>query len=207
MSGGLLQAGMIMLIWRILGPPHEPGAKPETGPDAVWHQELRRHASLYSPIGRYAFQLGLTLATAAVAYRFLHLPNGYWVPMTAAIILKPEFQHTFSRSLARLLGTLFGVFLSAALAALLHPGPATDTVLIVVFAWLSYSLIKVNYALFAVCITCYVTILLSLAGFPILPVARARLLDTTLAGVLALVVYLLPFPKEPAEAVSSPSSS
>jgi uncharacterized membrane protein YgaE (UPF0421/DUF939 family) len=206
-SGGLLQAAIIMAIWRVLGRPHEAGENATIGTGAVWHEDLRRHVSVYSPIGRYAFQLGLTLAVAAVTYRLLHLPNGYWVPMTAAIILKPDFDHTFSRGLARLSGTLFGVFLSAALAAFLPHGPVIYTALIVLFAWLSYSLIKVNYALFAVSITCYVTLLLALAGFPILPVVRARLLDTALAGLLSLLVYLLPFPKEPVPAETGLSPS
>lgn len=206
MSGGLLQAAVIYVIWRILGPPPEKTDDPMPGGE-VWHVGLRRHVSIHSPIGRYAFQLSATLAVAAVAYRWLQLPNGYWVPMTAAIILKPDFHHTFSRGLARLCGTILGVILSATLAALLHPGPPLQAVFILLFAWLGYALIKVNYALFAIFITCYVTVLLAMAGFPILPVVRARLLDTAFAGALSLLVYLLPFPKEPVVGESELSPS
>jgi uncharacterized membrane protein YgaE (UPF0421/DUF939 family) len=197
MSGGLLQAAIIWAIWRIMGPPPEKQEDPTAGRGEAWHVGVRKHATIYSPIGKYAFQLSATLAIAAVAYRLLHIPNGYWVPMTAAIILKPDFHHTFSRGLARLFGTLLGVILSASLAAALHPGPLLQATFCVIFAWLSYALIKVNYGLFAICITCYVTILLAMAGYPILPVVQARLLDTALAGALSLLVYLLPFPKEP----------
>jgi len=47
------------------------------------------------------------------------MPNGYWVPMTVLLILRPAARETAAR--ARLLGTLCGMGLLTLLMALLRP--------------------------------------------------------------------------------------
>jgi hypothetical protein len=49
--------------------------------------------------------------------------------------------------------------------------------------------LRVNYALFSVCITAYVVSLLSLAGLPGRLVAEHRVLNTLLGGSIALSAY------------------
>ena len=50
----------------------------------------------------------LTLAIATAIYRILQLPRGDWLPLTALLVLKPEFHDTFIRGISRIAGTLLG---------------------------------------------------------------------------------------------------
>ena len=43
------------------------------------------------------------------------IPHGYWIPMTTAIVLKPDFAGTFSFGLLRVIGTMLGLVLTTAL--------------------------------------------------------------------------------------------
>ena len=129
------------------------------------------------------------LGTTAAACRALAVPNGYWVPMTALLVLKPDFQQTLSRGIARVAGTLAGAAVATLLATLLRPGPVTLAALVVLFAWLCYTLVRVNYAVYAVCITSYVVFLLSFMGLPEKQLVVHRAINTFVGGLVALLAY------------------
>ena len=81
------------------------------------------------------------------------------------------------------------------LAAELRPEPVTTAVLIVGFAWLCYALLRVNYALYAACITSYVVFLFAFIGLPERQVVTYRLASTALGGVCAMLSYLTFLPR------------
>ena len=126
-------------------------------------------------------------AVAALAARLLGLSNGYWVPMTALLVLRTDLRETYSRGLARLAGTVVGAGLATLLASVLRPGPFALAALVVLFAWLCYSVVAVNYGVFSVCVTAYIAFLLSFAGLPESEVALHRVANTALGGALALL--------------------
>ncbi len=64
-------------------------------------------------------------------------------------------------------------------------------VLVLLFAWLAYSLNNVNYGLFTLCLTAYIVSLLALASLPGYQVARHRAISTVIGGGLALTVRLI----------------
>lgn len=53
--------------------------------------------------------------------RELNLPHGYWLPMTAAIVLRSDFAATFNFGLLRVVGTIVGLVLTT---VLLHVTPS-----------------------------------------------------------------------------------
>jgi uncharacterized membrane protein YccC len=59
------------------------------------------------------------------------------------------------------------------------------------FAWLSYGALNVNYSLFSVFITGYIVFLLSLADVPGPVIAQRGALCTALGGSIALIVRLV----------------
>lgn len=77
------------------------------------------------------------------------------------------------------------------LVAHIAPSPLALAVLTVLFAWLSYATLNVNYALFAVFITGYIVFLLSLAQIPGAEIAHRRALCTAVGGAIALTVRLV----------------
>ena len=70
--------------------------------------------------------------------------------MTALLVLKPDFRQTLTRGVARIAGTLVGVEIATLIAAGIRPGALALAVLVIVFAWLCYSLLQVNYAIYVV---------------------------------------------------------
>jgi uncharacterized membrane protein YccC len=135
-------------------------------------------------------QIGVALAIATFAARRLGLSNGYWVPMTALLVFKPVLHQTFSRGVARVVGTAIGAVLATILVSVLRPDAMMLLSLIVLFAWLCYALVLVNYGVLTICVTAYICFLLAFAGLPEKQVALHRLANTALGGLIALLVYL-----------------
>ena len=152
---------------------------------------LRGHLTLRSAVLRHALRLSGTLGIATALAGLLPFEHRYWLPLTALVVLKPDFRSTFSRGLGRIAGTLVGAVLASGLAALLRPGPLLLTLLVVLTAWGCYTFLFANYALFGLCVTAFVVFLLSVAGLPQGSTVVDRIEATVLGGALALVAYVV----------------
>jgi hypothetical protein len=139
----------------------------------------------------YAVRLAVTLMVSTEIYRHFGFTNGYWIPMTALLVLKPGLTDTASRAIARTIGTLAGAVFASFFLAHLAPSTATLGCLTLCFAWFSYSLNNVNYGLFTLCLTAYLVCLLALNSLPGKDVAYHRAVSTVIGGGLALTVRLL----------------
>ena len=151
---------------------------------------LRASFTPRSDAFHYALRQAGTLAVAAEVEHVTGLPNGYWVPMTALLVLRPSFQPTFSRGVQRVLGTIIGAALATLLVRTLRLDGFTVGVLTATFAWCAYSLVNVNYGLFAVFLTGYIVFLLDFGGLSTRVVVAHRTLNTALGGGLALLSYV-----------------
>jgi Fusaric acid resistance protein-like len=139
----------------------------------------------------YALRLAATLGVATEIYRRLHYPSGYWIPMTALLVLKPGLTDTVSRVIARLLGTMCGAIAVSFLLAHMHATPLALAACTVLFAWLAYGFLNVNYALFTMTVTGYIVFLLALNQVPGPEVAHRRTFCTAVGGAIALSVRLV----------------
>ncbi len=139
----------------------------------------------------YALRLAATVGLSTEIYRRLHYPSGYWIPMTALLVLKPGLTDTVSRAIARVLGTMCGAIVLSFILAHMNPGNIALAVFTVVFAWLSYGLVNVNYALFSMAITGYIVFLLALNQVPGPTIAIHRTVSTALGGAIALCTRVI----------------
>ncbi len=73
--------------------------------------------------------------------------RAYWIPMTIAIVLKPDFTATFSRGVLRLAGTLIGIVFTTALFFVLHPAGVVEIVLIALLMFLLRCYGPANYGI------------------------------------------------------------
>ncbi|MBT9332233.1 FUSC family protein [Paracidobacterium acidisoli] len=153
-------------------------------------QTVREGSFVHSAIP-YSLRLAVTLGLSTEIYHRLHFSSGYWIPMTALLVLKPSVADTASRAVARVLGTLAGAILLSFCLAHISAAPAELAVLTVLFAWLSYGTLNVNYALFTLFITGYIVFLLSLNSVPGPVIAERRAICTVIGGSLALFVRLI----------------
>jgi MFS family permease len=143
-----------------------------------------------NPVFAFGIRVAVVLALSTEIYHRLQVHSGYWIPMTALLVLKPAFNETVKRALARITGTLAGAVLTSYLVAHWQPTPIMLAILVVVFAFLSYSMLNVNYAFFTLFLTAYIVFLLALANLPGTEIAHRRAFSTVVGGILALSVHL-----------------
>jgi uncharacterized membrane protein YccC len=139
----------------------------------------------------YALRLAATVGVATEIYRRLHYPSGYWIPMTALLVLEPGLTDTVSRAVARVLGTMCGAIVISFILARVHPTSIVLAAFTALFAWLSYALVNVNYALFSTAVTGYIVFLLSLNEVPGPTIALHRTISTALGGGIALSIRIV----------------
>ena len=149
-----------------------------------------RHRQMRGSVLPYACRLAVVLAISTEIYRQLHFQSGYWIPMTALLVLRPGIADTASRAIARTVGTLAGAVLASVFLVYVHPNPVGLAILVVVFTWFSYSVSNVNYGLFSLFLTSYIVFLLSLNHIPGAQVAHQRFVCTMIGGIIALSVRL-----------------
>lgn len=168
---------------------------PEARP--AWLAPLLAALSWDSVILRFALRVGLVTAVAVALTAAFDLKRGYWITLTAGLILQPYTGATSVRALQRMLGTVVGGILTAGLAALFHD-PRAIVALVFVFAVLSVALLPLNYAAFSVFLT-PTFVLLAEATTGDWHLAGVRILNTVLGGVLALAGSRLLWPSPEAE--------
>jgi hypothetical protein len=148
------------------------------------------HIRLASPYFHFAVRFAVVLAAAVGIERAVGIPNGYWIAMTALILMRPDFQDTLARCLGRFGGTVGGAVLATLIAHVLTPQPYVLAILVTVFAFCSYASLRFNYSVFALFLTGYVVFLLVLAGLAEPQVAAARIVSTLIGGAFALAAHL-----------------
>jgi Fusaric acid resistance protein-like len=151
---------------------------------------VRRGRFVDSELG-YPLRLLVVVGLSTEIYRELHFSSGYWIPMTALLVLKPGLTDTASRAIARTLGTVAAAWVLSILVARYTPSPWELVLITVIFAWLSFATQNVNYALFAFFVTGYIVFLLAFTRIPQATIAERRAICTALGGALALTVRLV----------------
>jgi hypothetical protein len=150
-----------------------------------WHQLFESMKSL-SAGWKYALRVSLTMIAAVELAGVLHLQNGYWLPMTTIIILKPDFYRTYSGAIQRVMGTFLGVMVASLIAHLCHPNAAWLFVLVAVFSFGCFAFLKINPISFSAALTAYVVFLIATTGLPEKTITGHRLILTALGSGLAL---------------------
>ena len=193
-------AGQLRSVWRLATAPAD---VPSSGSAPVQTFSLPRLADTIatlrsnltqrSPYGRLAPRVAGTLATATVLGGVLPTQHGYWIPMTAVILLRPDFAQTALRGIARVGGTIVGAAFATAISAHVRPGPETYVALTILFSGVAYYVFKANYGAFTIAITAYVAFALSLLGQTEATALRDRVLGTVVAGLLTgIAVFVWP---------------
>ncbi|MBV6668249.1 FUSC family protein [Xanthomonas euvesicatoria pv. alangii] len=159
-------------------------------PAATW-ATLRANLDLSSVAFRHALRCGVCLALAIAFQRWQQIPHGFWIPMTTAIVLKPDFGGTFSFGALRVAGTFVGLLLATLLAHLAMDGASVRMALLALFCLGFRLLTQVNYGIGVAFLTGMLVLLLSFEGVAPGEAVGARLQATVAGSALALVAYAL----------------
>lgn len=140
---------------------------------------------------RHAVRCAVVLTLAVAISRYAHLPHGYWLPMTAAIVLRPDFGATLNFGLLRVVGTVLGLVLTTLVLRFTPDAPwahiAVLAILCVGFRYLATA----HYGIAVAALTGTVVILLSFEGVESAAAMTDRVLNTVLGSGMALVAYVL----------------
>ncbi|MDQ2667449.1 MAG: FUSC family protein, partial [Gemmatimonadota bacterium] len=145
-----------------------------------------------SLILRFALRVAVVTTIAVAITESLELKRGYWVTITVIVILQPYTGVTLTRAVQRVLGTVLGGLLAAALGAAFHD-PRAILVIATIFVACCVALLPVNYAAFSVFLT-PTFVLLAEASAGDWHLAGTRVVNTLLGGGLALVGARLLWP-------------
>jgi uncharacterized membrane protein YccC len=152
---------------------------------------LRANLALTSVAFRHAVRCALCVAFAATCERMLHVPHGVWIPMTAAVVIKPDFGGTLRFGVLRVAGTFAGLLLTTLLAHYAMQSVGLRLLLMAALCVGFRLLAQVNYAIGIALLTGMVVLLLSFTGMAPAEAVQARLLATMIGSALALTAYAL----------------
>jgi uncharacterized membrane protein YccC len=152
---------------------------------------LRANLQLNSAAFRHAVRLAVCVVLGTIGGHALNWRHSYWLPMTIAIVLKPDFTATFSRGLLRLGGTVAGLVLATGLFHFLSPGLAAKVGMIAVCAFLLRCFGPANYGVFVTALTALVVLMFAVTGVAPAQVIVERGLNTAAGGLIALAAYWL----------------
>lgn len=142
---------------------------------------------------QHAVRLMACMAVAGILTDVVVLERSYWVQLTIAIVLKPDFGSVFGRALQRAGGTVIGVFAGGALVTVVPYGPWILLPL-ALFAALMPLGQQYNYGLFTAFNAPLVVLLVDLLTRGGWDLVWARMLDTVLGCLIVLIVGYAPWP-------------
>ena len=144
-------------------------------------------------VGRmFTLRLMACMGVAGLMTEVLPVQRSYWVPLTVAIVLKPDYGSVFARALQRGIGTIVGAVAGAVLLALVH-GLWLLIPFSILAALLPYGRSR-NYGLLATFLTPLVVVLIDLLAPAGWRLAEERLVDTLIGCAIVLLIGFAPWP-------------
>lgn len=138
-------------------------------------------------------RLVLCMGVAETVMHTLPLHRPYWVALTVAVAVKPDFGSVFARAVQRGLGTVIGVLIGTGLLVVLPYGAPILVAIAVLSALMPIALMR-NYGMFATFLTPVIVLLIDLLHRGDESLVLARLVDTLLGSAIVLVVGYLIWP-------------
>ena len=166
----------------------------------VAHQEIELRAfgqnlTLGSSVFRHAVRMSVACTVAfALAELLWHGQHNYWILMTVTIMLKPGFSLTRERNIQRIIGTLVGGLLGAAILWAVPDGDVRFGFLLV-FMVVAYTFQRTQYLVTVIFLTAYLLIMFTFLGQAYLGIIKERVTDTLMGCAIALGTAYLLFPR------------
>jgi uncharacterized membrane protein YccC len=191
-----LQPGTITKSAKLASRPTElPSILPDQEPTPVSAlATLRNNLTLQSTLFRHALRLAIVATVAEVIASLLPIPRGYWVTLTAVVALKPNYGGTAQTTIQRVLGTLIGGAIGIALLMLIH-NPWLMGGWVLALLAIAVAVRPLSFSLFVTLLTPAIILLLNVTSHGGWQVGVARIADSLLGGVLALMGSYLLFPR------------
>jgi len=159
---------------------------PADEPVTVLRANLRPSSAAF----RHALRLAFTLAAVASALVVLGLPRGYWLLLTVAVAIRPDFSATVKQVVDRVAGTLLGMLVVSALLEWVVSDTWQKMALVPIFYFFLRTVLAANFALGAAAMAGNAVLIADLLGASAGSLIPERLAYTVAAGAIALAAYL-----------------
>ncbi|MBJ7339207.1 FUSC family protein [Mycolicibacterium sp.] len=179
--------------------------EPATGPEHVarpWRHgalsvaptaaaAIGMHLTWGSPILRHAIRLAAATGAGVAIERFADVPYGYWIPLTALMVLRPETAHTYTRCVGRVAGNAIGIVAASVVTILWHPAGLAAAVLAVLVLGIAYVIADFGYIAMSAALAAAIVFLIDISGLPETGTTADRLIATLIGGALAVLVHVV----------------
>lgn len=154
-------------------------------------KKLVENLSFNSPIFRHSLRLAIVVMVGFLIGKAFSMQNPYWILITIAVIMRPSYGLTKTRSIHRVIGTLVGAAI-ATIVILVTQNTVVYAVIAIISLPLAFSLVQLNYRNAAVFITLNVVFVFAIFEPNILSVIQYRIIDTLIGASLSFVaIYFL----------------
>ena len=142
----------------------------------------------------FSVRLSIAVLASYLLAHVIHLPQAYWVPMTAMLVLKVENSFTIQRLNQRFIGTLCGSILAIVALSLIHDKLFLALLLLPV-TFLIITAMAQHYATYALFLTAMVTISFNIVEPLGMLVTEERAINTgigvAIVGAVTLISHLI----------------
>jgi len=152
-------------------------------------QVVYAHLNWTSPILRHAVRLAGAAAAGIAIARFAEVAQGYWIPLTVLLVMRPETAHTYTRCVGRVGGMAAGVVVASSVTLLWQPTGLAAAILAVVFLGATYAVSVFGYIAVSAAIATTIVFLLDISG--IATTVGDLLIATLIGGALAVLAHVV----------------
>lgn len=138
---------------------------------------------------RMAYQAAIAITLAELINMSLYLERGYWIVLTAMVLTTQTWGESVKRAFERVGMTVLGGAVGTALYFYI---PRNDSnallVLMLISIFFTIYMAKIQHLISMFFLTCFVVFLFALIGAWDLMLLRARIIDTAIGAIIALLV-------------------
>jgi hypothetical protein len=151
---------------------------------------VRAQLDWESPVLRHALRLSAATSLGTLVAGFADLGHGYWISLTAVMVLRPETAHTYTRCAGRIAGNAVGIVVASILVLLLHPTGLLAAAFAVLFLAVAYLASGFGYLAVSAALAAAIVLLVEIGGTAGPATLGDRLLATLIGGALAVLAHV-----------------
>ncbi|SDD99349.1 FUSC family protein [Glycomyces harbinensis] len=153
--------------------------------------QLRARLHRRDPVIHHALRRAGVIALAMTIGLLWPSEHGYWIPLTAWLVLQADFAGTLTRGVTRAVGTTTGVVLASLLGLLLPADQLWLSLVVLAYALVAYLLRPVSMLVFAAAVSGFTVFQIDLSGESPVLAAFDRGVCTLVGAGLAIGFYVL----------------
>lgn len=151
---------------------------------------IRDQLSADSPVMRHAIRLSVAAGSGVAIARVAEVAQGYWIPLTIVMVLRPETAHTYTRCVGRVAGIAIGVAVATLITLVLHPAGPFAALCGVVLLGAVYAVAGRGYVVVTAALAACLVFLVDVSGVAGLATMGDRVLAALIGGVLAVLAHV-----------------